>query len=349
MKLAEINIENISISDFNVRKSMNTEELNNLANSIKEHGLLQPIIVTLKGNNNYELIAGQRRLNACESLGWKSIAATIIENTDELKILTLSTVENLQRLDLNKAEKMEAFTNIYEMYNKDLQRVAKATGYSIGTVKRYIELNEKIDPTIKAEIKSGERDVSLEVLDALVNANNIPQNEQIKILDIVGAKKAEETVAKIQRFDDARDRTIVYEELEGEKEVKELIELFLTERREELKTILEKFEIRPRFSDFYRRIDEIQSEWPLIKIFNLKAQIKEIMSNIMSINRDNSERIFRRSNSRANFEILLEEYKKNREKYSSEFEIDFSRILNNLSNIDLFRQIIIRFDLELIE
>ena len=140
MKLAEIKIDNISISEFNVRKSLDDEELKNLANSIKEHGLLQPIIVTLKGDNKYELIAGQRRLNACKSLGLKSILTIIIENADERKILTLSAVENLQRLDLNKAEKMEAFANMYEMYNKDFKKVAKATGFSIVTVKKYIEL-----------------------------------------------------------------------------------------------------------------------------------------------------------------------------------------------------------------
>ncbi len=349
MKLEEINIDDISISEFNVRKSPDDEELNNLANSIKEHGLLQPIIVTLKGDNKYELIAGQRRLNACESLDWKSIPANIIENTDDLKILTLSTVENLQRLDLNKAEKMEAFTNIYEMYNKEFQRVAKATGYSIGTVKRYIELNAKIDPTIKAEIKSGERDVSLEVLDALVIAKNIPQNEQSKILDTIGIKRAEVAVANIQRFDDAQDREEIHDELKGEEEVKELIKLFLTERRDELSIMLEDFDIKGRFSNLFREIDKIQYEWPLIKIFNLKAQIGEFLSKFWRIMRPNSVESYNRYKTQVNFKILLEEYKKNNVKYSSEFKGDFFRILKNLSNLDLFRQIIKNFDSKLID
>ena len=97
MKLEEIEIDRISVSDLNVRKSENQEELNNLAKSIKEHGLLQPIIITSKGSEKYNLIAGQRRLNAFKLLNLKTIQAIVLKNQDELNILTLSTVENLQR------------------------------------------------------------------------------------------------------------------------------------------------------------------------------------------------------------------------------------------------------------
>jgi len=347
MNLAEINIDNISLSEFNVRKSLDDEELTNLANSIKEHGLLQPIIVTLKGADEYELIAGQRRLNACKSLDWKSIPANIIKNSDNLKILTLSTVENLQRLDLNNAEKMEAFSNIYEMYKKDFQRVAKATGYSISTVKRYIVLNAKTDPLIIAEIKAGKRVVPLEVLDALVNAKNIPVKEQGKILNIVGGKTTEEAVIEIKRFDDAPDREEIYKEKKGEMEVRELTRLFLTERRKDLNIISRNISGSFKFDKSY--LHEIQDKWPLIKIFDLEAKIGELKSIFHGITKFNGEEIYNRYNIQENFKILLEEYKKNNVKYSSEFEGDFFKILKKLTKIDIFRQIIKKFDLKLVD
>ena len=65
MKIEDVPTDQIKVSRFNVRKLKDVEELNNLANSINEHGLLQPIIVSKKSNGNYELIAGQRRFIAC--------------------------------------------------------------------------------------------------------------------------------------------------------------------------------------------------------------------------------------------------------------------------------------------
>lgn len=347
IKLEEINIDHILISEFNVRKSRDDEELKNLAKSINEHGLLQPIIVMLKGVNNYELIAGQRRLKACKSLDIKSIPAIIIENADELKVLTLSTVENLQRLDLNVAEKMEAFSNIYELYENDLEQVAQAIGYAIETVKKYIKLNAKLDPSLKAEIKEGKRNPPLRVLEELINSENIPVNEQAETLDRIGPKKTEEIVEKLQRINKAQDRKEMHDEFKGETEVNELIKLFLTERREKLSSALKKLDIRRYLGDFYRELDKLKNESPLIKIFNLKAAIGSFESFFRRTM--NIEDIHDRYNTQANFKILLEEYKKNNERYSLKFKNDFSRILKKLSDLDLFKQIIKNFDLKLID
>ncbi|EJJ2804335.1 ParB/RepB/Spo0J family partition protein [Campylobacter jejuni] len=112
-----IEIDQISTNPFQPRKNFDQEALDELANSIKEFGLIQPIIV-FKKNNKFILIAGERRLRAVKALGKKEILA-FIADIDENKLRELALIENIQRENLNPIE----LANSY----KDLMQVHKIT------------------------------------------------------------------------------------------------------------------------------------------------------------------------------------------------------------------------------
>lgn len=112
-----IEIDQISPNPFQPRKNFDQEALDELANSIKEFGLIQPIIV-LKKNNKFILVAGERRLRAVKALGKKEILA-FIADIDENKLRELALIENIQRENLNPIE----LANSY----KDLMQVHKIT------------------------------------------------------------------------------------------------------------------------------------------------------------------------------------------------------------------------------
>ena len=102
MKIEDVPTDQIKVSRFNIRKRLDETGIESLAKSIEENGLLQPIIVSKKSDGQFELIAGQRRFITCfKKLNWEKIPAVIIENAEDKEILTMSTVENLQREDLN--------------------------------------------------------------------------------------------------------------------------------------------------------------------------------------------------------------------------------------------------------
>jgi len=113
-------------------------EIEDLASSIKEHGLLQPIIVS-KVNGGYHLVAGHRRYNACKSLGWTEIPA-MIENFDNPKVIQLT--ENMQRKNLSKIEEAESVHDLHEMLKVPRTRLAQILGKDAGWIEKRLRLYE---------------------------------------------------------------------------------------------------------------------------------------------------------------------------------------------------------------
>ena len=106
--IKKINIADIEASKWQPRSHFNQEKLQELADSIREQGLVQPIVVRKKGENIYELIAGERRLRAMTILGWEEVPACLLDASDD-KMRELALVENLQRDDLNAIETAVAY------------------------------------------------------------------------------------------------------------------------------------------------------------------------------------------------------------------------------------------------
>lgn len=110
----------ISISDIKVRKRIRREsgDIDSLVESLNQYGLLNPIVLS----QNYELIAGFRRLDAAKKLGWETIPATIIEASDKITRLELELEENVQRLDFTDEELLDGFTALEKLKNPTLFR-----------------------------------------------------------------------------------------------------------------------------------------------------------------------------------------------------------------------------------
>jgi ParB/RepB/Spo0J family partition protein len=135
-KFDEIEIGKIALGEPNVRKIDVDLGIDELAKSIEEQGLLQPIIVH-KINGNYELIAGQRRLTALIKLGRKTVPAMIVDTSDPNTMMLISLIENIQRVDIDERDRAAAIEKLVDANNGDYAAVAKMLGKSEGTIRSY--------------------------------------------------------------------------------------------------------------------------------------------------------------------------------------------------------------------
>jgi ParB family transcriptional regulator, chromosome partitioning protein len=138
--LKSIPIRQIVPNPFQPRQEFDPEDLAELRESLKASGLLQPITVRRRpGKDGFELIAGERRLRAANSLGWKEIPA-IIKEIDDRTILTLALVENLQRTDLNPIEEGEGYHRLVNEFGLTQQQIAETVGKDRTTVANMLRL-----------------------------------------------------------------------------------------------------------------------------------------------------------------------------------------------------------------
>ena len=142
----EININTLSISDlvsnkFQPRKFFGDESLQELTNSIKELGVIQPIIVRKSKNNNikYEIIAGERRWLAAQKAGLHDVPV-VITDANDLKSLEFAIVENVQRQDLNAIEEAKGYQRLIDNFSYDQEKVAKFIGKSRSHITNYLRL-----------------------------------------------------------------------------------------------------------------------------------------------------------------------------------------------------------------
>jgi len=133
-----IEIEKIKKNPHQPRKSFDKAKLQELADSIKQYGILQPLVISKKGEN-YQLIAGERRFEAAKIVGLAKLPA-IIRDTSEQEKLELALVENLQRDNLNPIERAYAFKKLIDQFNLIQQDIAKRIGKSRETVANTLRL-----------------------------------------------------------------------------------------------------------------------------------------------------------------------------------------------------------------
>lgn len=145
-QLIEIAVEAIVPNPRQPRRHFSPAELSDLMNSIKEHGILQPLVVTVLDGERYELIAGERRLRASRELGLVHVPA-IVREADEQQKLELALIENIQRHDLNAVEEAMAYKALIDEFALTQQQVAGRVGKQRSTVAnilRLLELEEDI-------------------------------------------------------------------------------------------------------------------------------------------------------------------------------------------------------------
>lgn len=137
-RLIEIPLEEIVPNPYQPRKSVEDESLEELASSIKQHGLLQPIVVR-KGEKGYEIIAGERRYRAAKMAGLEKIPALVKEASEE-EIMEYALIENLQREDLNPIEAATAIKFLMERFGLTQEEVADKIGKKRSTVANLLRL-----------------------------------------------------------------------------------------------------------------------------------------------------------------------------------------------------------------
>ena len=127
----KISISEIVRGKYQPRKIFNKESLDELANSIRERGVVQPIIVrkSKEFNNKYEIVAGERRWLASQNAGLNEIPAVVIE-ADDIKALEFAIVENVQRSDLNPVEEATGYKRLMDEFGYDQEKVGKFIGKS---------------------------------------------------------------------------------------------------------------------------------------------------------------------------------------------------------------------------
>lgn len=136
--IVRLNPQDIQPNDLQPRDVFDDKEMQGLVESIRKHGILQPVIVKPL-SHGYMLIAGERRWRAAKQLGLKEIPA-IVRNADETSTLEIALIENIQREDLNPIEKARGFQELINKFGLTQEQVAKAMGKDRSSVTNYIRL-----------------------------------------------------------------------------------------------------------------------------------------------------------------------------------------------------------------
>jgi ParB family chromosome partitioning protein len=137
---SKVAVERIQHNPFQPRKAFDPDELTALGQSIRHHGILQPLVVRVQGDH-YELIAGERRLRAAKAAGMTEVPVRIVDFNDQ-QTLEAALVENIQRADLNPIEKAQGFKDYLERFQMTQEQLAQRLGLDRTTISNLVNLLE---------------------------------------------------------------------------------------------------------------------------------------------------------------------------------------------------------------
>ncbi|UQD53712.1 nucleoid occlusion protein [Bacillus methanolicus] len=138
-EIKKIPIEDIVPNRFQPRTVFDDEKIEELARTIHTHGIIQPIVVREFGNNQFEIIAGERRWRAMKKLGWDEVPA-IIKNLNDTETASMALIENLQREELSPIEEAIAYGKLLELHNLTQEALAQRLGKGQSTVANKLRL-----------------------------------------------------------------------------------------------------------------------------------------------------------------------------------------------------------------
>ena len=216
----KIDISKISPNKQQPRKNFEEKEVQELSSSIKNQGLIQPIIVRDIGNDSYEIIAGERRWRACQLAGLHSLDCVVLEASEE-KVFELALIENIQRQDLNVVEEAKAYKKLIEKNSIKTEDLSKKIGKSsshISNLIRILELDEEIhNMIISQKISMGHARALIGVPDAVAKARQIVE----KKLSVRDVEKSTSEYKQVRKKQTQKDPNI----LDLEKELSDKIGL----------------------------------------------------------------------------------------------------------------------------
>lgn len=213
----EIDITKIKPNPNQPRKNFDQEALNDLVNSIKVHGIVQPIVVNEQGNGEYLIIAGERRWRAANICGLKTVPAVVKNYTDK-QIKEISIIENLQREDLNPIEAARAIKELMDEYGLTQETVSERIGKSRSNVANALRLlslyPEVVTLVEQGKISSGHARCLVVVEDP---------KEQIRLAQMVISKKlsVRDLEKAVKNYANPAKKVVIKEE--QSLELKELI------------------------------------------------------------------------------------------------------------------------------
>jgi ParB family chromosome partitioning protein len=152
--LAEIPISQIQPNPFQPRKTFNEASIDELARSVREHGIVQPLVVTRAGDK-YKLIAGERRFRAAQKAGLTTVPVLIKEMMAEGDALQIALIENIQREDLNPIEEAMAYHQLHDDFQLTQEEISRRVGKERSTVANFLRLLKLPDP-VKKLLASGQ-------------------------------------------------------------------------------------------------------------------------------------------------------------------------------------------------
>lgn len=137
--VVQLNVSDIDPNAYQPRTEFDDEKIKELAQTLQTHGIIQPIIVRSKGEDQYEIIAGERRLRAAKMLEWEKISAIVRELSDT-ETASLALIENIQREELSVIEEAQAYSKLLEMHELTQEALAQRLGKSQSTVANRLRL-----------------------------------------------------------------------------------------------------------------------------------------------------------------------------------------------------------------
>ena len=154
-KIHQVDLHSVSPSPLQPRKEFRAEALQELVSSIREHGIIQPLIVR-RVNGRHELIAGERRWRAAQEIGLTEVPV-IIRTADDLEVLELSLIENLQRADLNPIEEAQGYARLadeFKMRQEDIAQKVGRSRASVANAMRLLDLHPQIQTWLGQDLIS---------------------------------------------------------------------------------------------------------------------------------------------------------------------------------------------------
>ena len=205
----EIELSSISAGRFQPRSNFNEQKLSELTDSIKNHGVLSPILVRELGLNKFEVIAGERRLRASKQAGLETIPCLIDQKKDQ-DALESALIENLQREDLNAVEEARGYDRLKREFGLTQEDVAKSTGKARSTIANSLRLlslpTSILDMLASGQIEKGHAKIlaSMDAKEALKTAQTIlKKNLSVKDLNSSSNQKnSSKKIAKKQKDTD---------------------------------------------------------------------------------------------------------------------------------------------------
>ena len=204
----KINISQIQPNPSQPRKNFNEADIKELATSIKNQGLIQPIVVRLIENDNYQIIAGERRWRASQIAGLHEVEC-VVKETKENEVLEAALIENIQREDLNIIEEANAYRGLINLKNITNENLAKIIGKSsshVSNTLRLLELDERIqNMVIQGSLTMGHARALIGVPNAYEKAKEIIE----KNLSVRQVEKLTSEFKKTKKTNNVKDPNIV--------------------------------------------------------------------------------------------------------------------------------------------